>query len=505
MVTIKEAGPNSPIQLTEVLQVERNGFARFLQENNEAFDRHAFLTYELRDEEAGWENSPTLNGIIERGLELAYIAYPHFKKNKKQERKTVNNLTRTIHRIIFEPSGQQEKNLISLGFASLSRFNGPNTKALAESIGEDIEEFKTSYEQAVRPLKSQLNESKTEVFGRFRDFLLSDPSHIMVFRSFLSDKDYARKREEIRPFLVNLAQIKERGSKEDRESPFSEAAKKWIGELKERPTPSIIDEFIASIKSPAILEWLEFAAHMPIKSPRTIEERDKDLIQDIANFLKSRPDVSTWTTELREALSSFVASKYFSSIGSIQKDLGQYRKPLSLKSISQRMDPELEGEIEKVTVKMPDGKTQGQRDKKETADVQEEKYSIGTVSKEIGKANIVRHVQEEELKNILEKAAANLDPADPRMIADLKTIIADLQKSPYGLGTKKLTAMSLGIGNRTIPLRSINPGKRMGLVLSHPESTRIRVVYVIYRNGEDPVIGIEGIYKHEDYDRKFGS
>ena len=105
----------------------------------------------------------------------------------------------------------------------------------------------------------------------------------------------------------------------------------------------------------------------------------------------------------------------------------------------------------------------------------------------------------------LQKDADSFASSDVRMMEDLKNILTSLQKDPYGLGTKKLTGMHVGVGNRTLPLRSINPGKRIGLSLDHPESTRIRIVYVIYRNEDSPVIGIEGIYKHEDYDKKFTS
>lgn len=76
MMVLKEAGPGPSIQHAEVLYAEQNSFAQFLDENKEALERHSFLTYDLRDEEEGWKNSPTIDSIVEKTIEFGYSLNP---------------------------------------------------------------------------------------------------------------------------------------------------------------------------------------------------------------------------------------------------------------------------------------------------------------------------------------------------------------------------------------------------------------------------------------------
>ena len=491
MATIKEADPGSPTQLTEVPKTEQNGFSRFIEENNEAFDRHSFLTYELRDEEAGWKNSPTVNSLVEKGIEVAYSFNPNAKNlNSKTMRRVRAQMGRYITKYIFSNSSEKDRLVAIFLPQSLSaqRRVTPQSEALIQTLGNSLDDFRTSYHEATAPLVSGIRESKAELMGKFEHFLLSNPSNIFAFADFLSDKkNNSAKIEDIRPFLSSFGDSEQSLMLEKKEGTLRHVARKWTDELKENPNPATIDDFTALIKSKSsnIREWLEFAAQGV----------------DIANYLKSRPDVSTWTTELREALFAFVSSRYSTACSSIENELGEFRRPLISKPISP-IDLGLEKRkraTATVVKKEPD-------DEEGTLETAEKgKYPVGILTKEVGSPTVVRVLGEEELTRRLQKEAHSLDPADQRMMADLEKIFLSLREDPYGLGTEKLKGRSVIVGNRTLPLRRIYPHKRIGLSHDHPYFHDLRIVYVIYKNNGVPSIGLEGVYKHEDYMKKFGS
>ena len=122
---------------------------------------------------------------------------------------------------------------------------------------------------------------------------------------------------------------------------------------------------------------------------------------------------------------------------------------------------------------------------------------------EIGLAFEVKPLTDDELTRRLQKEADSLDPADQRMLADLQKIFLSLRESPYGFGTEKLTARPVVVGHKEFPLRSLNPRKRIELSHDHPDSHDIRIVYVIYKDHGETVIGLEGVYRHNKYMSKF--
>ena len=483
MVIAKEADHASYTNPPETLRGEQNSFLRFIDENKDLFEKHSSLTYELRDEEQGWINSPTLDSLAKMCVDIALLSSPGFSniKIKALKKLTVSARAFIIGVVLSNPNEIDRSRDKLVPYFLSSKFRPPpQSEAMNKVFEESLDDFHTSFREAKLPLAMGVRESKAELIKKFEDFLLSNPSNVFAFQDFLSDKkNYGADKEAIRPFLASL------GKTEEKERILYRSVTKRVNELKENPTHAIIDEFTASIKSSNVLEWLKFAAQG----------------EGIANFLKSRPDVSGWTTELRNALFSFVSSKYFNALSSIGRDLEQYRVPIP-KSLSYRPDLRLEAKIKKADAKILAQRPQD-NEKRVLEKVEKERYPIGILTKEIGASFEIRVLTEEELIDRLQKDADSFAPSDLRMMEDLKNILTSLQKDPYGLGTKKLTGMHVGVGNRTLPLRSINPGKRIGLSLDHPESTRIRIVYVIYRNEDGPVIGIEGIYKHEDYDKKF--
>lgn len=505
MVNVRETGIAFHSETAENLRQKQNSFLGFIEENKDLFDEHISLTYELRDEEKGWKDSLAIDSMEAMMSELMFLAYPEANdargKHLRKARKTVKA---HIAAMLFADSSEYDKKLkeISfLGYGRLSR-SSPKVIALAQTFQASVEDSRRSFLRARSPLAAGVQESRAELLKRLQEFLLLNPSSLFALQDFISDKkNYGADREAIRPFLANLAETEKDLVKNKKEGILHGSVTKWVDELKENPTPAIIDEFTASIKSLDIFEWLEFAADRRIKAPDGIEKRDEDFIRDIANFLKSRSDLSTWPKELREALFLFVSSKYFSALSSIVKDLEEFKRPLLSKSMPLLMSQESGKKRAAAVIRPANG---SDTDSKRALEVEAIEHPIGVLTKIIGSPYKIRVLTEEEFNGFLQKEADSLAPSDSRMLEDLKKIVTSLRRNPHGFGTEKLISRNVAVGNRKSSLRSFNPRLRTGLSNNRPGSLETRIVYVIDGNGPESVIGIEGIYRHDDYMKRFG-
>lgn len=481
------------LQPPEVLRREQNAFLYFLDENKELFERHSSLTYDLRDEDEGWRNSQTLDSIVSMGIDLTLLLYPGLlnKVTRKQIRRVKIQVRANVANFVFGTSNDNTSNITYLSDFPTKRQYTQKSQDLSKDLDLSLNDFRTSFQEARAPLLFGIRESRAELMKRFEDFLLSEPSNIFAFGDFLSDKkNHGAEVEAIRPFLSSLADSEQTLPRDNKEGILSRVVKQWIGELKEKPNFVTIDEFVVSIKSSKpsnVLGWLEFAAQE----------------KSIANLLRSRTDVSTWPTELREAFSSFISSKYFNALSSVKKDLEQYRKRLNLKGVLRGIDSDSEGEITGTRMAAVSKKPNNKKGEGELQKAEREKYPVGILTKAIGMSFAIRLLTEEEVAYCLQKEADSLVPADHRMAADLEKIFLSLRKDAYGLGTEKLKDRDIAIGHKRLPLRSLNPRKRIGLSLDHPDSHDIRVVYVIHNNNGVSAIGLEGVYRHGDYISKF--
>lgn len=490
MVGLKEVNRYTA---AETLGREQNSFVFFIGQNKDLFERHTSSSHDLRNEEEGWRNSPTIDEIVTliiSSIGPLNASSPQAIYNDPGSRELRRYSGRVKESVIQRIFGNDEQsNLIKKQThkASLSPGTNPEQRAKIEELDVSINEFRESFREAKAPLAAEVEKSKTELLFNFKNYLLSDPDSVFAFRDFLSDKKHASSKEAIRPFLASFAQSEDRLGRGGK-GILGETVKKWTGEISGKVTSSILDEFAASIKSSNVLEWLRFAAQG----------------EDIANFLKSCP-VSTYTKELKTALSSFVLSKYSTARSSIEKDLKGFVRPPASKSLQ---PIRLESQGKRKRAKRANDKAEvrkEQDDGKGTLEKAEEKiHPIGILTKEIGSSFEIRSLTEEELTARLQKEANSLAASDSRMMEDLKNIFRSLRKDPFGSGTKKLNDRGIAVGHFTLPLRTLNPGKRIGLHFEHPELQKIKIVYVIFKNGDAAsVIGIEGIYNHDDYESKF--
>lgn len=490
MVAEKEIIPSLYPQPPETLRGEQNSFLRFIDENKDLFDRHSSLTYELRDEEEGWRNSSTVDQIVNDYIDLIRSILPNAPKDKQLRKVSRDIRKKTLETLFRNPNEKAdftEKQIRNNLF--FTRKVSDQQRPAINELYDRMDEFNRDFHEAKAPVAAEVQGSKAELSSKFKNYLLSDPSSIFSLRDFLSDKKYASNRKVIRPFLASFSQSEDRLVKDDKGGILGETVKKWVVEISEKATPDILDEFVASIKSPNILEWLEFAAQG----------------EDIANSLKARSDFSAWPSELRKTFESFVASKYHSALGVIRKELDQLRtKPEDI-SRAIILGAELV-ESKKRTNSVQEQMAQEENDK---AEVLKKKYPAGVLSQDDSGAFPfkIRLLTKEELSGFLNKAADDLSPSDSRMNGDVHRMVENLLEDPYGLGTEKIFNV-VTIGPRKVNLRSMK-GKGRGILLEHQESDRLRVIYAIAKHSDSenldsrPVVVLEGIYHHNDFDKKF--
>lgn len=505
MATVKET---IPFQSSETLGREQNSFVVFIDQKRGFFERHSSSTYELRDERDGWRNSSTIDEVASSS---AVLSLPISRRNAsppstKEWRQRIKKVRGIIDIEIFgSPDGKINLTAKQAPLGLILSNTTPEQRTAMEELAGRVKELQADFREAIAPLTAEVEKSKVELFSIFRNYLLSDPDGIFAFRDFLSDKKYAPDREAIKPFLASFIQSEDRSAKEGKIGILAETVNKWTGKISERITPSLLDEFVMSIRSrsPDIFEWLEFVAYIPIKALDSIGERDRDLIRDnITSFLNSRPDVSAWPQGLKRALSSFVTSKYAAARSVIEKELDGFRRPPVSKPVPQ-IHLEAEGKRKRLA-----GREEIKEEKdnvEETSEKAEKKYQVGILIKEVGSLFSIRVLTEDELTGYLQKEADSFAASDSRMMRDLKNIVTSLRKDPYGLGTKKLKVRHATVGHISFPLRSINPRRRIDFSFDHPDAPEMRVVYVIFKNEDgSPAIGIEGIYRYEDHVSKFG-
>lgn len=123
-----------------------------------------------------------------------------------------------------------------------------------------------------------------------------------------------------------------------------------------------------------------------------------------------------------------------------------------------------------------------------------------------------------DIHTYIEKVAARM-ARNPSFVGDLKEAIVRLKTDPFNNGTKKLTNMRVTVDGREYPLREFAPSRlESAEYTNRRELRRIRIVYFVVDNngnhgngngnGNDSkkrTIVIEGVYHHNEFDRKFTS
>lgn len=510
MAIAKEAFSAS-LRPPETLEQEPNSFARFIQANQALFETHSSATFELRNEEQTWRDSPEVNQLVEdsvTALTTGQSADPKIllKIRQIQQEKIFIHIFGTQ-----EEKGAVAKKSAPAKFFVIQRI-GKGALTSLQDVNGRLSELEAGFQGVRAPIAEEIRESRKGLFKLFEEFVFSDSSSLFALQDFLSNKRYGSQREAIMPFLVALAQSEDRLANEKKEGLVASASKKWISQLKENPQPEFIDEFTQSqsLKPSAIatfMSWKQFFG--------SSTQSDQDIREEIASILRLSPQPSIWPAELRESFVLFISSEYSIALADVRRGLEQFRRNTAPKGLMPHNLPELGERAKRVKVAPVDNSVSGEEDNKKEVP-SKAIHPVGKLTKEIGGPYVIEIFSGDELMRFLSRAASSLDPSDPRMFEDLKKIVMSVRESPQGPGTTILhSAKSITVDNshtfQTVRLRSLNPRLRLGINLAHPQAYEVRIVFAISKGNDAPnrnnlsVIGIEGIYDHDGYLGKFGS
>lgn len=480
--------------LPEKVDVSKNNFAIFIGENQDSLNNFLRFTRLLREEEDGWKNSPILDELVDKMMETLSVVSmsPGVPEgvSAKMLHKARNIYRRDAGNAIFSWSEAQ--------FLHYSQVFGRQNEQMRSKLGREkiiererilatIGEIRSDYREARRPFAEEIQAEKTKLLPQFWDYLRRDYGNFFDFVEFLKDKENPE-RNKIKLFMESIASAESAPRDDKKRSMFEQIIHDWKERILENPPSQIIVDFSKTLRNlPVIEEWLNF----------TLLIRG-DASKDI-NTLLENISLSEWPAQLRDEFSKFVSGKYASLLGTLRLALSEFhaKTPKSIGNILSQAPASAKrdhfGQNGNGTPHIPDSVSVAERVQRQ--------YEIGIIQKvEDTRGHIISKQSPEDISSYLRKMAYKFASGDPRIAQDFEKMLKSIQKDPYGFGVKKLHGMTITIDRESrINLRSLNPRNRMGLILEHPDSMEIRFVFAI----KDDIIAIEGIYSHDEYDRRF--
>lgn len=482
----------------------QNSFVNFVEENRQEFSGLSSLTRELRGEEAGRRSSPSFEYLVQEGINIT-----------QQSRGTINSkiesqMRRLLTDAVFgsqDSKGDAGKGIIDRLSSAYMRLD-PEQKRQLVDWETKTEELGNAYREARRAILSPLREIRGDLFGKFTGYLTGEYPHLFEFAEFLSGPNFRSHRENVRPFLVSLAENDFNARRERQEGILGRARTTWLKRAREDLLEEILPRWIRSVMSssrgrdPELAQWLRMGVELA-KSVNKGSPTEEITEGDIARILKEM-GFNRWPVDLRQSYTSFGFNEVSSVITNIQKSLEQFnmRAPQTSSPV--------------VIFEAPRPKKRDQRGKslieagvnesvEKPAEVEKRVYPIGVIKKGVrGRDPFVSLLNEEGLARLIRKKADKIAKGDPGVRDDIEAIIASLREDPYGLGTKKLGARGVTIRQTPLDLRRLDPQERINLPLHHEQSDRLRVLYTLfYTEDEGPpmiVLFEDGIYTHDECD-----
>ena len=497
--------PTAPKEQT----APQNTFVNFIEGNWQGLTGLSSLTRDLRQEEAGWKSSPSFEYLVEKGINIA-----------QQSRGMINakiesQMTRLVTNAVFgsqDSKGDAGKGIIDRLSSAYMRLD-PEQKRQLVDWETKTEELGNTYHEARRAILSPLREIRGDLFGKFTGYLTGECSHLFEFADFLSSPNFRSHRENVRSFLVSLAENDFNARRERQEGILGRARTTWLKRAREDLLEEILPRWIRSIMSssrgrdPELAQWLRMGVELA-KSVNKDLPTEEITEGDIARILKEM-GFNRWPVDLRQSYTSFGSNEVSSVITNIQKSLEQFNMKIpqapspivifEAPGREKRRDDQQTGSLPVAGV--------SENGRKPAVEKEKRLYPIGVIKKGVhGRTPLLPLLSETELDNLISRRAAKIAGKDPRMREDIAAIIANLREDPYGLGTKKLTGKTTAIEQTSLALRRLDPQERINLPLQHKQSDRLRVVYVICRNGEgQAIIALygKGIYTHDEFDAEF--
>ncbi|MBI4038065.1 hypothetical protein HY387_00220 [Candidatus Daviesbacteria bacterium] len=503
----------------------RNAFSGFVEANKTGFDELGSLSSRLKSEVAAWRKSKSLEVWVQQLTRLSVLT--GVKNPRLQQRidnKALNTMFRSvqgkIEGVIFKqaedeeapiPPSSREKRL-ALQF---QRQVPTIYRNEWNRLTEELEEFSDDFDGETRPLLTSLRQTKQELFDRFRNYLSGDFPQLADLNDFLNEPTFVGQREGIRPFLVRLAKFEfeaPRGANSLDQQRITWTEKLLNGGL---PEPLLAEfceqkltggfgiekvekrgkDIVVTVESSEFMDMLKFA--ILLIRMQDLDYDDIDLHNlDIVAGLSKIPRIS-WPRSIMDAYELFVKQKVTGVVEGIKKGLVTYYR---------REKPnQFEIEIPKVSAKREKGKSNGQEGQDDVTlpDLSPQAIYLPVALLHRNDKSVEWEVlSEEALQSYVVKTSTRF-AQDERMQRDCLLAVNDLRKEPWGVGTKKMLTGQMTVDSRTIRLREYAPGRRSWLKLEHPLTSNLRLAYAVLGNGNDRVVALEGIFKHDEFDRRY--
>lgn len=538
----------TPIQRSHELTLVpgTNSFLLFAQENQEGMRQFSTLTRDLRLYEEEWRTSPDLIDIANSAVALQTrtvslilirdtkmvsdgVVLENSRPNTREVRKREERALQFIKSGVFgndQQLGRVVKDIKETILTHQRRLTPAVRGEVEESVGEllgRIVDFSMRYHQGRSSISHEVNQTGSELKEKFLDFLLSDYSHFSDFADFLEDDAYKQAREQVRPFLAEIAREDAREKTSSEGGLFDRIRKEWLerikkGEIDER----MVDKFILSDTSVSdipdinieqrgndliigeeLVEWLGFALRMAsIIDPEHSMPVDPDRLSDnaVLGAVKGVP-FEYWPQPFKEALVRFATGEVNLAVSHIRKVFETLSKQPAAEPVL-IFDAEEESRKRAKGIQLTEGEGDGKGESDATSKETERKpLRVAVLQKTTTRAHEYTLLSDEDLSSYVAKQAAKLARGDAGMLLDLTSIIDMIRKNPYLRGAMKLDKRTAFLHGQKQTMLRFAPGKNIGVPLRHKLTDHVRVIYVVDKKVEPPVVAIEGIYAHADYEK----
>lgn len=503
-----------------------NIFVTFLDAQKEGLDAFSQATSELKRLEEEKRKGSYLNPFIDTYIEMQMLTVRGFRNLALPKRKLERWRENTRDAFLEDKDGGfLEDRMVQF------RHLFPGRVHEVDELTEKVTQAVRAFEDKKEPVKKTVTDKRGELFSALGIHLEEDSQHLLDMADFLVLPDHAVRREDIRPFLTFLADHVQKARRERIDSMFAQTGNKWVENLTQDPSRELLVEFfgerglkapkfawreegkdiVVSSADPDLVEWLKFGIAMAKKidsKNRNQDYTDNMTAEDIVAVL---PSLEYWPKKLVNFYVAFLRKKINGSVSTVHTALEQFAKTeSSVPTVVFRAEPitmEANGNVVVASTTFANNKEDGLRGKEEKIPFG---FGIFVLVQESGNTCIkIREVTDDELGKLITKEAHRLAPNDKRVVADLRAMTEDLKERPEGKGVERIKINDVVVdGDYHLLLYRLSPRERGRTYGQHRllnvACLDFRIVFAIDRRYiKKPTIVIEGIYRHQDFMRKF--
>ncbi len=362
-------------------------------------------------------------------------------------------------------------------------------KEILTEVDSLMAEHSSNYQNAIAQTAKATDETLSDLMDKFKGHMASDYGNMVHFYRFLTAEEFDSLRSEHRPFLEAIEAERRYGT----------------GDLLATSKSRILEMATAEIHPEAFSGFLEHLQEKGNSNPKLTSE-DAHLLGWISLFRAG----GTGPTELASLITSsgIFPQKLKAAYETFLKaDLTSYTDR-TRNALSEYSDTSLDVPSLRYDVKTAAARTYGG---KRAANIRAVRVEPVAYTVDVGKRSafgITVHGKGgsiEAIEGLIASTAHRLAPKDPRLVADIRTILESLREDPYGLGAYKLTNMTITspYTDRKVSLWGYRADERPGINFQHEDiSRKLRVVFFHDKSLENQVI-IEAVLDHAEFDRRY--